>query len=214
MDILQRYKILREAGKKLYGKILKTVPKKVYMQVANEFHFLKRGTIVCDESEIDVVSDRLFYDKKWEGKGSVEHYIGENGEASLTESEREFYQAMKDNRFSMFEIKAITDADSIILNDRLDSESGDIRLIDINLSLTAEPEMLLATRLLNFGDFRITSGIGYPFSREHEKKILDYLKDKDLFRSKKRKNIPENYPVYFYKLHKMFGQKIRFEDVI
>jgi hypothetical protein len=214
MNILKRYKIIREAGKTLYRKVLKSVPKHIFMQVANEFRFMKKGILVCDESDLDILSDRLFYDKRWKGNGAVEYYIAQNSEKSLTDGEREFYQAMKGNRFSLFVVKDMSRYGYVTLVDSLATGTDEIKLVDINFSHTATRGLLLATRVLNFGDFYITSGVAYPFQPEQEKNILNYLKGKDLFKSKRRRDLPENYPVYFYKLHKIYGQEIRFEDVI
>lgn len=48
----------------------------------------------------------------------------------------------------------------------------------------------------------------------NEAAITAYLRDRDAFSSKKRINQPENFPLYFYKLHKALGENVIFEDLL
>lgn len=211
LELVKRYRPLREAGKTLFGKAIKEVPHSVFSRVAKEFRCMKKGALVCDQSDLDVLGDRVFYDVKWNGMGAVEHYIAVHGVTSLTDTENEFYQAMKRSLFSLFLIKG-RGQHSLSLSDRLSANAGETTLIDINLSQSAALDNLFATRLLDFGDFSITSGVGYPFSIQHEAAITAYLRERDAFSSKKRINQLENFPLYFYKLHRALGEQVIFED--
>lgn len=211
LELVKRYRLLREAGRALFGKAIKEVPHNIFMRAANEFRFMKKGTLACDQSDLDVLGDRIFYDTQWEGTGAVEHYIAVHGLTSLTDTENEFYQAMKRSLFSLFLIKG-RGQHSLLLSDRLSANAGGTTLMDINLSLSAALDDLFATRLLDFEDFSMTSGVGYPFRIQHEADIIAYLREKDAFNSKKRINQPEKFPLYFYKLHRALGEKVVFED--
>lgn len=210
-DTLKRYVILREAGKTLFGKVVRELPEAVLVQVAKELRLWKGKSVVCDKEDLDVLSDRLFHDKKWDGKDAVEHYIAQRGESALTDDERTFHKAMKKSRYSLYLLKEIRDR-FLLFNDMLRADQVEIRVVDINLSKTARPNTFFATRLLDFGDFMITSGVGFPFDRAWERHILDYLKGKEPYSSRKRWDRPGDYPVYFFRLHGRFGDGISFAE--
>lgn len=216
MHTLQKYKIMRNAGKSLHSKTLKIVPKKIMIQVFKEFGHWKKGALVCDEDDLDPMMDKLFYDKKWNGKGMVQHFIHQHGGEAMTDDEKKFSEAMKTNRLSLFLVKETARQENfIIIKDMLDENIPDLKLVDIGLSETATPGMILATRVVNTGEFHIATGVAYPFPPEQDDEIFHYMEGKRLYGSKKRKTALDSYPLHFYKMYKTLGRKMRteFEDV-
>jgi len=70
--------------------------------------------------------------------------------------------------------------------------------------------MLLATRLLDAGGFHMTSGVSFPFSPDREAAIIKYLREKEFGYRKRRLDLPENYSLYFHRLHRRFGVDVMY----
>lgn len=130
--------------------------------------------------------------------------------------ERRYFEAMKTASFSLFSVCSTVLGSHILLSDRLmPLRTGltppDIELIDLGLSETALPDTLLATRALDAGGFYMTSGVSFPFSGEHETTIVKYLREKPSGFGKRRLDQPDRYGVYFRRLHRQFGIRIKHE---
>lgn len=103
---IRRYQSLRKAGKKLSGELLKAIPKSVLVSTARELGLWKQGILVADEGDINVLTDRMIYDRRWNGRNSLEHLEADLAESTLPEDERRYFRAMKTGRFSLFEIQS------------------------------------------------------------------------------------------------------------
>lgn len=199
------------------GKILKAISGNVLVPAVRELGLWKQGILVGDEGDIDVLMDRMIYDKRWDGKTSIEHFEGVIDEFALTEDERRYFAAMKTGRFSLFGIRRTHPGSHSELSDCLaEIRSGDpgplLELVDFGLSATSAPGSLLASRVLDAGGFCMTSGVSYPFSPNREAAIIKYLRAKEPGFGKKRLDMPEDYNLYFYRLHRQFGEAVSYES--
>lgn len=214
---IRSYLRLREAGRVFHGKVLAVIPRHVIVSTAMELGLWRKGILVADEDDTDVMSDRMIYDKRWAGKSAIEHFEDEVPESDWTDDERRFGGAMKRASFSLFEIIDTRPGSDITLVDRLvATRSGEvgspIELIDLGLSETAVPGALLAARLLDAGEFSMSTGVGFPFPADREAAILRYLRDKEPGFRRKRLHVPEDYGLYFYRLHRRFGIGVRYAE--
>lgn len=214
---IRRYQSLRKAGKKLSGELLKAIPKSILVSTARELGMWKQGILVADEGDIDVLTDRMIYDRRWNGRNSLEHLEADLAESTLPEDERRYFRAMKTGRFSLFEIQSTHPGSHGMLSDRLaEILTGDpgppIALVDFGLSATGVPAMLLATRVLDAGGFSMTSGVSFPFTPDKETAIMKCLREKEPGFGKRRLDMPEDYSLYFYRLHRRFGIEMRYES--
>ena len=212
---IRAYQSLRETGKEFHSKVMALVPRSIMVATAAELGLWSKGVLVADEGDTDVFADRMINDKKWEGKNSLEHFEGRISEDTLTANERRFFDAMKTGRFSLFRILKIHPRSHAVLSDRLmeictGEPQPPVELIDLGLSETGLPGALLATRLLDGGGFSMTSGVSFPFSPDREAAIMKYLREKEFGYRKKRFDIPEDYSIYFYRLHRRFGVEVHY----
>lgn len=207
---IRSYQRLRKAGRALHGKVLALIPKSVIVSTATELGLWRKGILVADENDTDVMADRMIYDKRWAGKSALEHFEEKVAESAWTDDERRFARAMKTAHVSLFEILDTRPGSHVGLVDRLaGARSGEagprIELVDLGLSETAVPGALLAARLLDAGEFSMSTGVGFPFPADREAAILRYLREKEPGFRKKRFDMPEDYSLYFYRLHRQFG---------
>lgn len=214
-DKIRAYQSLRQTGKEFCGKLLKVIPKDVFVSTAQELGLWKSGILVGDEGDTDILADRMIYDRRWDGRSCVEHFEGESAGMGLSEMEDRFLAAMKTARFSLFTVRETHPGSHSVLSDRLaEIRSGQpqptLALIDLGLSQTGVPGMLLATRLLTGDGFYMTSGVSFPFTGDRERAIVAYLREKEFGYRKRRLDLPENYSLCFYRLHRRFGVDVMY----
>jgi len=212
-DKIRAYQSLRQTGKEFHGKLLKMIPKDIFVSSAQELGLWKSGILVGEEGDTDILADRLIYDRRWAGKNCVEHFDANSGGVGLSASEGHFLAVMKSACFSLFKVCEVLPGSHCILSDRLaEIRSGQaqptLELIDFGLSETGVPGMLLATRLLNADGFYMTSGVSFPFTRDREAGMVQYLREREFGYRKRRLDLPENYSLYFYRLHRRFGVEV------
>jgi hypothetical protein len=210
---LRSYQELRKTGRAFHGKVLKVIPRPIIVSTATELGLWRKGILVAGEDGADVLADRMIYDKRWAGKSALEHFEGEVAESAWTDDERRFARAMRTAYVSLFEIVDTCARSHVVLVDRLaGARSGEtgprIELIDLSLSETALPGAVLAARLLDAGGFFMSTGVGFPFPADREAAILRYLGDREPGFRTKRLDMPEDYSLFFYRLHHRFGIRV------
>jgi hypothetical protein len=207
---IRSYRELRKAGRVFHGKVLKVIPRPIIVSTATELGLWRKGILVADEDGADVLADRMIYDKRWAGKSALEHFEEEVAESAWTDDERRFGRAMRTAYVSLFEIVDTCPGSHVVLGDRLagvrsGETSPQIELVDLGLSETALPGALLVARLLDAGEFSMSTGVGFPFAADREAAILRYLGGREPGFRKKRLDMPEDYSLFFYRLHRRFG---------
>jgi hypothetical protein len=207
---IRSYQELRKAGRVFHGKVLKVIPRPIIVSTATELGLWRKGILVAGEDGADVLADRMIYDKRWVGKSALEHFEKEVAESAWTENERRFARAMRTAYMSLFEIVDTCPGSHVVLVECLAGpRSGDlgprIELVDLGLSETALPGALLAVRLLDAGGFFMSTGVGFPFPADREAAILKYLGDREPGFRKRRLDMPEDYSLFFHRLHRRFG---------
>ncbi len=215
-SMIRAYQSLRETGKEFHSKVMALIPRHILVSTAEELGLGRKGVFVADAGDTDVFADRMIYDKKWEGKNSLEHFEGKSTVDALTENERRFFNAMKTGSFSLFRISGTHPGSHVVLFNRLmEIRTGQpqppVELIDLGLSQTGLPGALLATRLLDAGGFHMTSGVSFPFDPDSEATIIKYLREKEFGYRRKRLDLPENYSLYFLPIAQAIGIEVRYE---
>jgi len=213
---VQRYKELREATRKLVNVILKVIPKEIINRAAKEMNILVKGVLVFDsEEEMSFLFDRILYDIKWDGKNAIEHFEAES-EYEPSEDEKKYINAMKEARFSLFEVVGRNPGKSVYLSDLLSGIllNSQIELTDLSMSETFSNGLLLATRIIRIDDICMTTGASYPFMPIHKdalisgvKKLQNVKQGKDPDKIKEF-DISHEYSLYFYKQHRKIGLEV------
>jgi hypothetical protein len=150
-----RYLELREVQRALNAALLQTVSGKGLEETARAIGLFDGGRIVLDgEEQVAALSDLALYDYRASGKSAVERRLARAQGSSAVE--RLLLDAMARARFVLFEIESIEPGLGVRGRDRL---RGDAYLLaDLGLADTASEGLVLATRLLVFPDFAMTSG--------------------------------------------------------
>lgn len=208
----------RKLGKELTQPIVETFAKHELEAAATSLQLIRRGVMVFDdESESHALMERIMYDLPRGERNVVADFYLSRSPEEFTPDERRLLEAKMKAWFSLFEIIDIDKGESIIYLKDLIRQTGPHKLIDINLAASCKVHWLLATRLVPFGEWCMTSGVCYPFPRTQAAALLNGLKRRIISGAGKKKSRtipPEDYSRYFFlefKAQNRFG--LLYEDI-
>jgi hypothetical protein len=157
------------------------VPKSVVPEYGKKLGIAKAGTLIINnEDEIAILYDYIFHHFRRAEKTVIDRYVETTPPASES-PEAELLGAMQKSYYSLFRVERIKPRQGAVLHDLLTDASLD--LMNVSLSDTGEPGIILAGRILPFGDFAMSSGTMIPVSeavyQQHITPVLDkFLNDK------------------------------------
>ena len=163
MVSLDRYQAYRAAVRALNQQIMDAlVDRAALKQAARALDITRGDTFVFEsEAEMNVLMDYALFEHRVKGQSLVEIYREQT--PLLAPMQRELLDAMCESYASLFRMADVIAADhTIMLVDELDRRP-DVPLVDIMLSRTAEPGMLVFTRVLPLAEMNMTAGIAFVF---------------------------------------------------
>jgi len=156
---IDRYKEWRATGRALNLTLIKQLPKTAVPECGKKIGLFKAGTLILNnDDEIAVLYDYCLHHYLRAGKNAIERY-----RESLTEVDSRdavLLDAMQDSRYSVFRVLEIHPHQGASLLDLVQGDS--LELMDISVSETGEPGMVLSGRLLKIEDFHMSSGTLIP----------------------------------------------------
>ena len=151
--------------------------------------------------------DFALNDLKTDDKTVLQMYRDKTG--GPKDIEKEILSALISSYTSLFRVDSISASDNILYLSDLLNNRTDIGLIDVGLSQSAIPGILLFIRLVPFKSIFMTSGISFIFRpdlgntllRQYKKfsKRVDVIKD------------PAERFLFFFKKNEVHGIDVRFE---
>ena len=204
------YETYREVGQQLNSKLLDAYSdQELILNSAEALGIDHDGTrIFYDfESDMTVHYEFMLYEYRRDGLTAAEHYYQEGHWDS--ETERTVLEATIEADTSLFEIDVVNEAEeSLVMTDIL-NEGEKISIVDINLSRTAEPGILLFFRPVRYDEFTITSGVSFPFPDEQKDRLqTEYERRVDP--ADAQATSLQRY-VTFYDLYRDHGIKMQYE---
>ena len=209
MSLVDRYRMYREANRKLNHKVMKAcLERDVVMKSANLLGIAKRDALLFGSmDETNILMDFALNDYKVDGKNAIQSYREKYGGNEL---ELDILDALLSSYTSLFKVISISGAENLLLLNDVIKGREHIGLIDIALSETATIGMLLFLRLVSFADFNMASGVSFAFPGDLE----SYLVRKYKKLSKKVESDSESVRkfVSFFKLSKIDGLEVKYEE--
>lgn len=155
----------------LHTKVLETLPRGTIQAAARLLGLLQGKTIVLDdEDQTGIIMDLAIYESLGEGMTALETYIARRSAAS---EETDLLAAMAGSRTSLFEIvEARPDEHQLIYQDLLNPIMGEITVTDVHLSQTAQPGLMIFTRVVDVDGLNMSSGIGFLFKPDLKKYLM------------------------------------------
>jgi hypothetical protein len=158
------YRRLRQVGRDLNSRLLEHTSKAVLQAAGKRLGILRAGILVFPTEEHGaVLADYIIHDCREGGKNAVDRYLAASPPAPGT-PEEVLLRAMRDARFSIFQVREILPGFGVRARDCLDGD--EILLADFGFSQTASEGVLIAARVLPIGSFWMTTGAALPVGRQ------------------------------------------------
>lgn len=159
-ELLERYKHCREIGRDLNVTLAKQLPKSAVPECGKKLGIFKSGTLILkNDDEIAVLYDYCLYHYRRGGKNIIERYLEQSPPASDS-TEMMLIQAMLESYFSLFQVEEIDPHRGARLRDLVTGKA--LHVLDVGLSETGMPGLILAGRMLPLADFTMSSGTMIP----------------------------------------------------
>ncbi len=172
--LIDRYKEIRKVSLNLNMALAKQLPKAAVPECGKKLGIFKAGTLILNnDDEIAILYDYCLYHYRRADKNPIERHLEQTPPAPES-TEALLLRAMADSRFSLFRVEEIKPHQGAAVRDLLAGDTLD--LMDISLSETAEPGLILAGRILPLPDFNMSSGTLIPIPEPvYEEKIVPVI---------------------------------------
>jgi hypothetical protein len=159
-DVAARYKRLRPIRLDLNNKLVERLSRDALNEGAKILGLLRGGVFVFDdENEMSALMDYCIYDIYRNGRNAVDQYLHDCPPDSESE-EMVCLRAMQQATYTLIAVQHSVPRVGCQIQNLFTDETQ--LLADVGFSKSAQPGVLLATRLLDFGDFVTTSGVALP----------------------------------------------------
>jgi hypothetical protein len=225
-DALVEYTRIRGEFNALHNDAMKSVTKEEMGRAGKQLGILQGDNIFAFDSkkEVDVLADFTLYELRREGLPIIQCYLRDKPDpgrggglvptiagalGSLMRKNKSpdidivaMNEAVSQSFTSLFQIAEVAPA-GVELVDLLNAKRPPCLLIDIGLINTAQPKMLIFSRLLPFRDFHITGGAACCFPAHRREHLLRSYWNAVKGRSGHRLEV-ERYR-FFHRANRRFG---------
>lgn len=159
-DIAARYRRIGPVRFRLNHVLSNQLPRDVLDDGARSLGMLRgKAFVIGDESELAVLMDYCIHDVYRHGRNAVEQYLVDSPPDPVSD-EMTCLTAMQRATYALVVVIGVEQGVGCHIRNLFANETR--MLADVGFSKTAERGALLATRLLDFGDFVTTSGAPLP----------------------------------------------------
>ncbi len=172
-ELVNRYKKFRKLNRKLHSILTHKVSKKATEECGRKLGIMKGDTFVFrDMDETAVLMDYCIYDYYENGSNAVSRYIAESPPVPGSD-EYVVLKAMSESFYTLVQVEHVLEGVGAQADDLLGDRS--FLIIDMGLGKTAVKGLVIATRLLPFEDFTMTSGAALPIDPEIVEEIFSFI---------------------------------------
>lgn len=183
--ILTRYKRMRSATRERNDALLELCRPSV-KQAAKDLGVWVNGSIVMDIDQSCVLMDYAIHDCREGGRNAVDRLAAERPPAPGSDAQAAL-AAMQQAFFSLFQVRDVVEGVGVRVTDIL--RNREHLLADVSLSQTAIEGMVLASRVLPFDDFIMTTGVALPADADVLEGVVECL-DKGGMSHEDMRNLP------------------------
>ena len=174
-DVQARYKRMRGIGVKLNKVLTKLVPREAIEATGKKLGFWQDDTLVFDsEDQSCVLFDHAIHGWFREGRNTLDRYAAEHPQTPGSDDEA-LLNALQRTFFSLFQVEGSVDGVGVRVLDILHDRRR--FLADVGLSQTAARGLILASRVIPFEDFVMTTGAALPADAEVLEAAVCHLED-------------------------------------
>lgn len=162
-ELFDLYKSRREMGRNFLDKgLLSNLPKDALLTCGKSLEILKGKTLILNkQEELDIIFDYCLFHHYSGSKNAIDRFILSKFDI-LTEDEKIYILAAQKAEFSIFGVEKTISHGGVIVMDLLRGKKE--LLIDKGLSLSGLPGVVMASTVLHFPEFIMTSGAALPLN--------------------------------------------------
>jgi len=161
-EIVARYQRLRSVSRNLNHKLLERLSKEMLHEGGKKLGIFRGGTLVFDsEDDTSVLMDYCLYDVRRNGRNTVEQYLIDSL-PDLESDEMVCLRAMQHAVYSLYIVESVERGLGVTVRDLRSDER--LLVVDMGFASTAQPGLVLASRMLPHDGFWITGGAALPIS--------------------------------------------------
>lgn len=175
-DILDRYGQMRSISREMNNALIEFCGP-VVEQAAKDLGVWVKGTIVMDMDEMPVLMDYAIHHRFKGGRNVADRYVAEHPAAPGSDAEM-LLAAMGRAFFSIFQVTDVVKDVGVLVMDILRDRSH--LLVDIGLSESAVKHMVLASRVLPFDRFIMTTEAALPVDLEVLEWVVENIEREEL----------------------------------
>ena len=160
MELVGRYKQLRQVGLAFNMQLTKTLSKSEIHEGGRKLGILKNDTLVLDnEDEIAILMDFCLHDVRRHGINAIDRFLSQPT-PPLDSDKTLILRGKYGARFSLFMVEATEPGVGVHVRDVLYDE--DVFLTDIGFSTSAKVGLVIAFRLMTVDGINMTTGAALP----------------------------------------------------
>jgi hypothetical protein len=172
-SLLPEYRRLREIGTGLNHKLVSSLSTEALREGARRLGMLRGNTFVFDsEDETSVLMDYCIYNVREGGKNAVERYLDQSPPPAGSD-EMALLQAKRFAHYSVVKVTGRERGVGVSVHDVLRGDTG--FLFDVGFSNSAVRNLLIAGRIIPWGEFLTTGGASLPMTAEARSQVTDWL---------------------------------------
>lgn len=159
-ETLAKYQRFREISRGLNRQLLEALEGDAVNEAGRRLGILRRNFLVFDsEDTMAVLMDYAIHHVRHDGLNAVERFLAASPPPPDSE-EMKLLRALRDVRYSLFQVKQVFRGLGLRLWDVLRDETG--LLTDVGLSQSARPGYVIASHVYSPEGFWMTTGTGLP----------------------------------------------------
>ncbi|MFN8770573.1 MAG: hypothetical protein ACK5Z5_07760 [Neisseriaceae bacterium] len=174
-DLLNKYEIYREQGIELIKDVIRYVPKESFMSSAKQLGISKGKNIYLNnEDESAVLFDFVVHHYQYNGKTAIIRYV--DNKLNIAGELQPLLQAKKNSYYAILKVESVSKYGGIVVLDMLRGNQQKL-LIDKGLNLSITKPAIIASTIMEFPEFIMTSGASLPVTSMSSH--VSYLLDND-----------------------------------
>lgn len=169
--ILEEYRQLREHQKKINSVAIEEILKDEFYQGAKDLKMLGPNNLLIfdDEYESNLLMDYCLFEIKRHGESIITHFMRKNHPKD--EKDALNYQAFANSFVTIFQIEDVKPGILIIKD--LKNPEKTYKMVDVNLSSSANRGLIIYTRLLPFPEFVMGAGWGFILDNADKQRVVE-----------------------------------------
>lgn len=162
-QLLNLYVLYREAGKIFGDKLLELIPKEVIMNCGKRLGIVRRKAVVIgNDSELPILFDYCLFHNYVNGKNLIDRFIAYRL-SELNINEQVVALAMQQASFALLGVIKTLPHGGVLVKDLLRDGRQEL-LLDKGFSSSAKPGLILASTIVRYPEFIMTTGAALPIN--------------------------------------------------